>query len=85
VRRVAGGRLLVALVIAATGFVLATAYFLTTPLEYRLAPFTDQEYIARAERTEQARALLAKHPDARRSVDRSGAVAVDFRVEQGNR
>lgn len=83
--RVARGRPLIALVLAAAGFGLATAYFLLTPLEYRLAPFKDQEYVARAERTEQAQALLAKYPDARRSVDRGAAVAVEFRVERGVR
>jgi hypothetical protein len=76
---------LAAVALAAIGFGLATAYFLLPPLEYRLAPFNDQEYIARAERTEQAVTLLAKYPAARRTVDRSGAVIVDFSVERGDR
>lgn len=74
-----------ALLLLVAGFVMATVYFLSTPRESRLAPFTDAEYIARAERSQEGRAFLAKYPEARRQVDRSGAVAVDFRVDRGDR
>ncbi len=72
-----------ALAIVALGFALATAYFLLEPPASRLAPFSDREYVARAERTEEARAFLARYPDATRTVDRSGAVIVQFRAERG--
>lgn len=80
-RRAAG----LALVVLASGFVLATAYFFLTPRDFRLAPFSDAEYVARAERSQEARAFLAKYPEAERQVDRSGALTVDFRVERGAR
>lgn len=74
-----------ALLVLSAGFAMALVYFLATPPESRLAPFTDAEYVARAERTQEARAFLAKYPDARRAVERSGAVTVDFRVDRGAR
>lgn len=75
--------LLLSLGVVAAGFVMATAYFLLTPHAERLAPFSDREYLERAERTDAARAFLAKYPDAARSVDRTGAVIVEFRQERG--
>ncbi len=71
------------LVLVAAGFAMAAGYFLLQPHESRLAPFSDREYVARAERTDEARAFLAKYPDAARSVDRSSAVVVEFRAERG--
>ena len=70
------------LLLVAAAFSMAAAYFLLTPHESRLAPFSDQEYVARAQRTDEGRAFLAKYPDAARSVDRSGAVIVEFRAER---
>ncbi len=75
--------LVLGLFLVAAGFVMAAGYFLLPPHESRLAPFSDREYIARAERTDEVRAFLAKYPDATRSVDRSGAVIVEFRAERG--
>lgn len=70
------------LLVVAAAFAMATAYFLLTPRESRLAPFSDAEYLARAERTDEAQALLGKYPGATRSLERDPAVVAEFRAER---
>ncbi len=73
------------LLLIAAGFAIAGAYWLTTPRESRLAPFSDREYVARAEKSDPARAFLDQYPQATRSVDRSYGLVVQFTVERNGR
>lgn len=62
------------------GFVLALLYWLLTPRLQRLAPYADDEYIAQASKTEEARLFLGKYPDATRTVEREAGLVVDLGV-----
>lgn len=57
-------------------------YDLYRPRTFYDTGITDEEYIAIAGQTVEAQKVLEKYPDATILVDRSGALAVDYRVDK---
>jgi len=60
--------------------VLIIAACASTSGQFYDTGISDEEYIAIAGQTEEARAFLTRYPQAEIYVDRSGALAVDYRV-----
>jgi hypothetical protein len=69
----------VSVVVVLCGFYLA--YDLYRPRTFYDTGISDEEYIDIASQTSEAQTFLDKYPNATIFVDRSGALAVDYRVD----
>ena len=61
---------------------LAVVWYVSLPRQFYDTGVSDADYISIARGTQEAVALLAKYPQAETLVDRSGRLAVDFRVDR---
>lgn len=79
--------ILIVSLVAAASVVLALCglyllYDLYRPRTFYDTGISDEEYIAIAGQTAEAQKFLEKYPDATILVDRSGALAVDYRLDK---
>ncbi len=68
------------IVVFASYAVLAIYRYYNTPLTFYDNGVSDEEYIAITNQTVEAQKFLEKYPDSVTQVDRSGGLAVDYRV-----
>ncbi len=79
---VASKKLFTTVMIAVVFFLLGALYWEHfRPVNLYDTGISDEEYIRIAGQTLEARNFMEKYPDAAASVERSGSLAVDFRVE----
>ena len=74
--------LFAAIVVVSTSYALFTLYdYLNTPRTFYDNGVSDEEYIAMTNQTVEAKKFLEKYPNSTIRVDRSGALAVDYRLD----
>ena len=71
-----------AIAIITVSYALFTLYEYNRPRTFYDNGVTDEEYIAITNQTLEAQKFLEKYPNATIQVDRSGRLAVDYRVER---